>query len=71
MPKGTIRRLMADRGYDFIMTEGREDIFFHRSELHGVDYSSLREGQQVEFDPGKGRDGRTVAVKVKLAQPRG
>ena len=71
MPKGTIRRLMADRGYDFIRTEGREDIFFHRSELQGVDYSSLREGQQVEFDLGKGRDGRTVAVKVKLAQPRG
>ena len=71
MPKGTIRRLMADRGYDFIRTEGREDIFFHRSELQGVDYSSLREGQQVEFDLGKGRVGRTVAVKVKLAQPRG
>ena len=71
MPKGTIRRLMVDRGYGFIRTEGREEIFFHRSELQGVDYSSLREGQQVEFDLGKGRDGRTVAVKVKLAQPRG
>ena len=71
MPKGTIRRLMTDRGYGFIQAEGREDIFFHRSELQGVDYSSLREGQQVEFDLGKRRDGSTMAVKVKLAQPRG
>ena len=71
MPKGTIRRLMADRGYDFIRTEGREDIFFHRSELQGVDYSSLREGQQVEFDLGKGRDGRTVAVQGEASSTQG
>jgi CspA family cold shock protein len=68
MPKGTIRRLMVDRGYGFIKTEGRGDIFFHGSELQRVDYSSLREGQQVEFEVGKGHDGRPQAVKVRLAQ---
>ena len=71
MPKGTTRRLVADRGFGFIRTERREDLFFHRSQLQGVDYNSLREGQQVEFEVAKGRDGRPQAVRVRLAQPKG
>ena len=67
MPKGTIRRLM-DRGYGFIKTEQEEDLFFHRNDLEGVEFNSLTEGQEVEFEKGQGRDGRTQAVKVKLAQ---
>ncbi|MFC1924785.1 cold-shock protein [Chloroflexota bacterium] len=66
MPKGTIRRLI-DRGFGFIKTEQGEDLFFHRSELQGVDYNSLREGQEVEFEVGRGRDGRSQAEKVRLA----
>jgi len=66
MPKGTIRRL-TDRGFGFIKTEQGDDLFFHRSELQGVDYSSLREEQEVEYEIGKGRDGRSQAVSVKLA----
>jgi len=66
MPKGTIARLIADRGFGFIRAERGEDFFFHRSELQGVDYISLREGQQVEFEIGKGRDGRPQAVKVRF-----
>jgi CspA family cold shock protein len=70
MPKGTIRRLVADRGFGFIRTAEGTDLFFHRSELQRVDYNSLREGQEVEFEAGKGRDGRLQAVKVRLAQPK-
>jgi CspA family cold shock protein len=70
MPKGTIRRLITDRGFGFIGTAEGKDIFFHRNELQGVDYSSLREGQQVEFEVGRGHNGRPQAVKVKLAQPK-
>jgi len=66
MSKGTIRRLM-DRGYGFIKTEQGEDLFFHRNNLQAVDYSSLREGQEVEFEVGQGRDGRSQAVNVSLA----
>jgi len=56
-----------DRGYGFIKTEQGEDLFFHRNELQGVDYYSLREGQEVEFEVGRGRNGRSQAVKVRLA----
>jgi len=69
MLKGTIRRLM-DRGYGFIKTEQEEDLFFHRNELQDVQFADLREGQEVEFEVGKGRDGRQQAVKVRLAQPK-
>ena len=64
MAKGTIRRLM-DRGYGFIKTEQEEDLFFHRNDLEGVEFNSLNEGQEVEFEKGQGRDGRPQAVKCK------
>ena len=71
MPKGTIRQLIRERGYGFIKTERGGDLFFHRSELQGVDYNSLREGQRVEFEVGHGRDGRPQAVRVRLAHSNG
>jgi len=46
MAKGTIRRLIADRGYGFIKGEGGKDLFFHGSELQGVEYRSLIEGKK-------------------------
>ncbi len=67
MPKGTIRRLM-DRGFGFIKTEDETDLFFHRNELEGVEFNSLSEGQEVEFEKGQGRDGRPAAVKVRLTE---
>jgi len=67
MAKGAIRRLM-DRGYGFIQSELGEDLFFHSNDLVGVGFNSLREGQEVEFEKGQGRDGRPQAVKVKLAE---
>ena len=33
-----------------------------------MEYDSLREGQEVEFEKGEGRDGRPAAVKVKLTE---
>jgi len=67
MAKGTIKRLM-DRGFGFIQTAEGTDLFFHRNELEGVEFNSLSEGQEVEFEKGQGRDGRPQAVKVRLAE---
>ncbi len=69
MPKGTIKKLM-ERGYGFIKTEKEEEVFFHRNDLEGVEFASLNEGQEVEFEKGQGRDGRPAAVKVRLAQSK-
>ena len=70
MAKGTIKKLIRDKGYGFIQSEEGKDLFFHESQLQGVDYSSLKEGQEVEFEAGTGRDGRPAAAKVKLPQPK-
>jgi cold shock CspA family protein len=67
MPKGTIK-LISDRGFGFIRTAEGKDLFFYRRELEGVDYDSLREGKEVEFEVGRDRIGRTQAVRVRLQQ---
>jgi CspA family cold shock protein len=70
MAKGTIKKLISDKGFGFIQTAEGKDLFFHRSQLEGLDYSSLKEGQEVEYEVGTGRGGRPEATKVKLASPK-
>ena len=67
MPKGTIRRLM-ERGYGFIKGEDETDLFFHSNDLEGVEFASLREAQEVEFEKGQDSKGRPQAVKVRLTE---
>ena len=67
MTKGTIKKLM-DNGFGFIKTEEEKDLFFHRNEIEGVEFSSLREGQEVEFEMGQDSKGRPQAVKVRLVE---
>ncbi len=66
MTKGTIKKLM-DNGFGFINTEGGKDLFFHRNEIEGVEFTSLRVGQEVEYEMGQDSKGRPQAVKVRLA----
>ncbi len=66
MPKGIIKKL-TDRGFGFIKPEQGEDLFFHGSDVEGVEFNSLHEGQVVEFEKGQ-RDGRPRAANVKLAE---
>ena len=67
MTKGTIKKLM-DNGFGFINTEEGKDLFFHRNEIEGVEFSSLRAGQGVEFEVGQDSKGRPQAVKVRLIE---
>jgi CspA family cold shock protein len=46
MAEGTIKRL-TDKGFGFIDTGTSEDMFFHMSNVEGVSYDELREGQSV------------------------
>ncbi len=56
MAEGTIKRL-TDKGFGFIDTGGSKDLFFHMSNLDGVRYEELQEGQRVSFDEGQGPKG--------------
>jgi CspA family cold shock protein len=60
-----------DRGYGFINKEDEKDLFFHRNDIEEVEFDNLREGQQVEFEVGQGRDGRYKAVRVRVTEPQG
>ena len=64
MPSGVIRRLVRDRGFGFIKSGDGQDLFFHRSELQGVTFDSLKEGQSVDFEKGQSPKG-PKAVKIK------
>jgi CspA family cold shock protein len=55
MPEGTIKKL-TDRGFGFIQGE-RGDIFFHSSSVEGTAFEALSEGQQVEYEEGRGPQG--------------
>ncbi|HBN79134.1 cold-shock protein [Rubinisphaera italica] len=64
MAEGTITRL-TDKGFGFIQTDSGKDIFFHMSNLEGVRYDDLQEGQQVSFEKGQGPKGpRAEHVRV-------
>ncbi len=64
MPQGKIKRLKSDRGFGFIEGE-RGDLFFHHSEVTGVTFEELQEGQTVEYEIGEGRKG-PCATSVRL-----
>ncbi len=58
MATGKIKKL-TDKGFGFIAKSegGRDDLFFHMSALEGVSFDDLHEGQEVEFEIGKGPKG--------------
>ena len=68
MAKGIIKKLITDRGFGFIQAEDGKDLFFHSSEVRGVEFADLGEGQEVEYEIGRGRDGRPNATGVKLTE---
>jgi cold shock protein len=56
MANGKIKRL-TDKGFGFIEAETGKDMFFHKSNVEGVSYESLRVGQVVSFTEARGAKG--------------
>ena len=56
MAEGTIKRL-TDKGFSFIEDGSDKDMFFHSSNLDGVSYDQLQEGQRVSYTEGEGPKG--------------
>ena len=67
MARGTVARLVRDRGFGFVRTQDGTEIFFHRSALPNGLFDTLQEGQELEFeteaDP-RGRGERARDVKL-------
>ncbi len=56
MAEGTIKRL-TDKGFGFIDTGSKQDMFFHSSNVENVSFEELREGQRVSYVEGHGPKG--------------
>jgi CspA family cold shock protein len=64
MAEGKIKKL-TEKGFGFIDTGDGNDMFFHMSNVEGVQYEDLREGQRVSYNPGRGPKGpRAENVRV-------
>jgi CspA family cold shock protein len=63
---GTVARIILDKGFAFIQTNGDVEYFFHRSALIGAKFELLREGQAVIFDEGDNTKGPR-AERVRIA----
>ncbi|HEX9898584.1 MAG TPA: cold shock domain-containing protein [Candidatus Methylomirabilis sp.] len=68
MANGTVKRLVRERGFGFILAQDGVEIFFHRSALQGDAFDMLAEGQAVEFDVEKGPKGPR-ATNMRVSPP--
>ncbi len=69
--RGIIDRLAPEAGFGFIVA-GREEFFFHRTGLNGVEFDELAPGSEVEFEIASHAEGdepgeHRRAVNVHLA----
>ena len=51
MATGTIKKVVADRGFGFITATDAKEYFFHRNSLDSsLDFDRLAGGEKVEFE---------------------
>ena len=51
MTTGTVKKVVADRGFGFITADDAKEYFFHRNSLDSsLDFDRLVGGEKVEFE---------------------
>ena len=66
--RGTIKKIVRDKGFGFIVPDDRsDDVFFHRSRMAPkIQFEDLREGDEVEFQVRAGDKGpQAFDVRVR------
>ena len=68
MPIGTVKWFNTTKGFGFIQPEdGSKDVFVHISDVQRAGLQGLREGERVEFELQRGREGKVSAGNLKQA----
>lgn len=62
--KGTIKTWHHRKGFGFIAIDDGEDVFLHITDIPEKQKPEV--GEEVTFDIGPGRDGKTKAINVQL-----
>jgi cold shock protein len=66
MPSGTVKWFNPTKGYGFIQPDdGGKDVFVHISAVERSGIGNLREGQRLNFELERGREGKTSATNLK------
>jgi CspA family cold shock protein len=65
--RGTIKRVIRERGFGFIRTSDGKEVFFHRTNLQQLNFEDLSEGDGVEFEVEQGAKGPR-AIDVRAAK---
>ena len=71
MTTGTIKKVVADRGFGFIAAEDAKEYFFHRNSLDSsLDFDRLVGGERVEFEIEQSPKGpRAGPGAIRLVSP--
>ena len=64
MTTGKIKWFNPTKGYGFIENEGSKDVFLHVSALEQAGISTLKEGEEIEFEIGENK-GKENAINIK------
>ena len=64
MTTGKIKWFNPTKVYGFIEQEGNKDVFLHVSALEQAGISTLKEGEEIEFEIGENR-GKENAINIK------
>ena len=68
MTVGTVKWFNPTKGFGFIQPEdGSKDVFVHISAVERAGMGTLKEGQKVQFEIAKGKDGKVSADNLKPA----
>ncbi len=66
MPSGKVKWFNANKGYGFIEPDDHsKDVFVHISAVGSAGLTTLNEGQKLEYEVVKGKDGKISAGNLK------
>jgi cold shock protein len=66
MATGTVKWFNAGKGFGFIQADdGSKDVFVHISDVQAAGLATLNDGQKVQYELVKGKDGKVSAGNLK------